>query len=120
MQCGQCREGEICDAVIGCCNPNEGFCGKAAGWFNAVWRPGLNAFVSVAEKLSNTGTTVGAAVLMLILVSACLLGAVLYYRRKYHKEKDPDLPTVTYVRRRLPISRCFMQVPPRQDLHVCR
>jgi hypothetical protein len=34
----------------------------------------------------------GAAAPMLIAVSACLLGAVLYYRRKYRKEEDLEIP----------------------------
>lgn len=34
------------------------------------------------------------AVILAFILFATLLGFVLVYRRKYHKEKNPDLPTV--------------------------
>ena len=41
-------------------------------------------------------TTIGAGVILLLVLLGITLGGVLYYRKKYHKEKDPELPTVTY------------------------
>lgn len=32
--CGKCSDGEICDPVMGCCNPSYGFCGRACKFYN--------------------------------------------------------------------------------------
>ncbi|KAE9547511.1 hypothetical protein FO519_009277 [Halicephalobus sp. NKZ332] len=41
-------------------------------------------------------STIGAGVIILLVLLGITVCGVLYYRKKYHKEKDPELPTVTY------------------------
>jgi hypothetical protein len=52
-----------------------------------------------AEQLELAGsnkTKIGFGVIAMAFVIAVLAGIVFYYRKKYRKEKDPKLPSVTY------------------------
>jgi len=72
----------ICDAAVGCCNKDDQeFCGLAS----------KQALLSAGR-----GSTPFIALIALIAVLFALAGLVVYYRRKYMKERDPDMPTVTF------------------------
>ena len=45
---------------------------------------------------SNTPSKIGVGLILLVVLIAVLIGVVFYYRKKYHKEKDHQLPTVSY------------------------
>lgn len=58
-------------------------------------------FYSVIEFQRMEGSTTGVSkgtmvigLLMLLVVISALLMSMVYYRKKYHKEKDPNLPNV--------------------------
>uniref|UniRef100_A0A914Z1T6 EMI domain-containing protein n=1 Tax=Panagrolaimus superbus TaxID=310955 RepID=A0A914Z1T6_9BILA len=48
------------------------------------------------ELASSNRTKIGFGVIAMAFVIAVLAGVVFYYRKKYRKQKDPKLPTVTY------------------------
>lgn len=75
-------DGQICDPVVGCCSPNDGNCGLA--------------YAEQQSANSSIASYVWTALLLLLLCSATLIAFVIYYRRKYQKERDPPLPTVSF------------------------
>ena len=78
-----CGDGYECDAAIGCCHVDQMSCGKAKQEF---------------EALNGGGKSSGATwFFILLIIALCgVLGLVaLFYRNKYQKEKDPDMPTVS-------------------------
>jgi hypothetical protein len=83
QSCGTCGEDQICDPVIGCCHENDGYCGKAYTEQQAL-------------SSNNNKSKIGFGIIGLIILVAILSGVVLYYRKKYQKEKCPDLPTVSF------------------------
>uniref|UniRef100_A0AC34G7V8 EGF-like domain-containing protein n=1 Tax=Panagrolaimus sp. ES5 TaxID=591445 RepID=A0AC34G7V8_9BILA len=82
--CGVCSSDQICDPAIGCCNENDGYCGKAYAEQQAL------------VSNNNNKSKIGFGVIGLLLLVAILSGVVFYYRKKYQKEKDPALPTVSF------------------------
>lgn len=84
QQCNGCPEGYECDAAIGCCHVDQMSCGKAKQEFEAL----------------NGGKEGGGATWFFILIVIALCGVLglvaLFYRNKYQKEKDPDMPTVSF------------------------
>lgn len=84
-ECGDCGDGYICDPAIGCCRVDQVSCGEAQKTYEAL--------MGGSEKKS------GVFVLILVvsaILSVLLTLMVLYYRRQYHKEKDPTFATVVY------------------------
>ncbi|TKR94416.1 hypothetical protein L596_008699 [Steinernema carpocapsae] len=81
QSCGECDEGMICDPVVGCCLEGESFCGIARAEF---------------VKASRGGVAWWPFLLLAFTVILFAFGFVAYYRSKWLKEKDPDLPTVTF------------------------
>uniref|UniRef100_A0A915Q1P9 EGF-like domain-containing protein n=1 Tax=Setaria digitata TaxID=48799 RepID=A0A915Q1P9_9BILA len=76
--CGE----DFCDPVVGCCNKNNRPCGPTKLEYN------------VPEK-SNVAAMV-ISVVSLLVVTIALAVLVLYYRKKYMRERDPIVPTITY------------------------
>lgn len=50
------------------------------------------------EASTLSPVTISLLVVSLIAIVLLLVGLVLYYRRKYRNEKDPELPTVKLVK----------------------
>lgn len=84
-QCANvCDCGEnYCDPVIGCCNKNDLFCGSTSLEYREPER-------------HSVATTASIVVSMLVVIAVALVALVFYYRRKYMKERDPVIPTITY------------------------
>ncbi|VDN57605.1 unnamed protein product [Dracunculus medinensis] len=81
IQCN-CTTPEICDNMIGCCEPESNSCRS-----------------SHKEYLVQATANKRLTMIMIGIVTAVaifLFGVAFFYRKKYHKEKDPDLPTLTY------------------------
>lgn len=79
-----CGDGYECDAAIGCCHVDQMSCGKAKQEF---------------EALNGAGRSTGLTWFFVLLIVALCggLGLIaLFYRNKYQKEKDPDMPTVSF------------------------
>lgn len=78
----ECGDGYECDAAIGCCHVDQLSCGKAKMEF---------------EALNGSKSTAGTWFVIMFAIALCgILGIVaLFYRNKYQKEKDPDMPTVS-------------------------
>lgn len=45
----------------------------------------------------SVATTASIVVSMLVVLAVALVALVFYYRRKYMKERDPVIPTITFV-----------------------
>lgn len=76
---------------------NNGF-----GIFHVVKRIIFSSFFigvqfSKRVQTSSAATTVIIVVAVLVSITLLLILLVFYYRRKYMKERDPDVPTITYV-----------------------
>lgn len=82
LKCTNCTSAEICDNAVGCCDPNSNQCGLARTEF-------------LKEPTSDRGWFIGMLAVALSAVVLLLFGTV-FYRKKYMKEKDPELPTLTY------------------------
>ncbi|VDM39174.1 unnamed protein product [Toxocara canis] len=82
LRCINCTSEEICDNAVGCCDPNSNQCGLARSEF-------------LKEPTSDRGWLIGVLAVAVSAVVLLLFGTI-FYRKKYMKEKDPDLPTLTY------------------------
>ncbi|VDD93231.1 unnamed protein product [Enterobius vermicularis] len=83
QECRNCTEEEICHHRFGCCNPTTEGCGL----------PRSELFQHVQRSENQWMIPV---LIASICVAAILLLGLIFYRKKYMKEKDPDLPTLTY------------------------
>ncbi|VDO81504.1 unnamed protein product [Heligmosomoides polygyrus] len=83
-ECGDCGAGYECDAAIGCCHADQLSCGQALLEFQRQ---------QGGESTSRTGIIL-LALIIFGIASALLVSMMLYYRRKYFREKEPDAPTV--------------------------
>ncbi|KAK6041264.1 laminin EGF-like protein, partial [Cooperia oncophora] len=84
-ECGDCGVGYECDAAIGCCHADQLSCGQA--------------LLEFQRQQGEGGSRAGIIVLALVvfgLASVLLVSMMLYYRRKYFREKEPDVPTVVF------------------------
>ncbi|KAK5977098.1 EGF domain-containing protein [Trichostrongylus colubriformis] len=82
-ECGDCGVGYECDAAIGCCHADQLSCGQA--------------LLEFQRQQGEHGSRAGIILLALVvfgLASVLLVSMMLYYRRKYFREKEPDVPTV--------------------------
>ncbi|KAL3998558.1 EMI domain family protein [Acanthocheilonema viteae] len=77
-----CSENEICDNVVGCCDQHKKPC--------RVIRS------AAMKEYDGSNSWVFPALLASLLAVVLLSFGTVFYRRKYKKEKDPDLPTLTY------------------------
>ncbi|VDK65134.1 unnamed protein product [Onchocerca ochengi] len=77
-----CSQNEICDNVIGCCDLLTKQCRIMQS--------------AAMQEFAENNNWVFSALLASLLAVVVLLFGTFFYRRKYRKEKDPDLPTLTY------------------------
>ncbi|MCP9257988.1 Cell death abnormality protein 1 [Dirofilaria immitis] len=77
-----CSENEICDNVIGCCDLLTKSC--------RIMRS------AAVKEFTESSSWLFPALLASLLAVVVLTFGTFFYRRKYRKEKDPDLPTLTY------------------------
>ncbi|RCN30445.1 EGF-like domain protein [Ancylostoma caninum] len=85
-ECGDCGVGYECDAAIGCCHADQLSCGQALLEFQRQ---------QGSEGHSRTGIII-LAVIVFGILSVLLVSMMLYYRRKYFREKEPEVPTVVF------------------------
>ncbi|EFO27862.2 hypothetical protein LOAG_00624 [Loa loa] len=77
-----CSENEMCDNVIGCCD--------------LLIRPCRIMQSAAVKEYAESSSWVFPVLLASLLAVVLLSFGTIFYRRKYRKEKDPDLPTLTY------------------------
>uniref|UniRef100_A0A915PYD9 EMI domain-containing protein n=1 Tax=Setaria digitata TaxID=48799 RepID=A0A915PYD9_9BILA len=77
-----CSKNEMCDNVIGCCDP--------------LTKPCRVLQTAAVKELVDSSGWLFPALLASLSAVVLLLFGTFFYRRKYKKEKDPDLPTLTY------------------------
>ncbi|KJH52428.1 EGF-like domain protein [Dictyocaulus viviparus] len=85
-ECGDCGVGYDCDAAIGCCHADQLSCGQALLQYQRQ---------QSIENNSRTGIIL-LALIVFGIASVLLVSMVIYYRRKYIHEKEPDVPTVVF------------------------
>ncbi|VDK28660.1 unnamed protein product [Gongylonema pulchrum] len=81
MRCN-CSASERCDNVIGCCDPDKDQCR-------------LPKSDALLKSKARNEWLLGILLASLLAVGVLLFGTI-FYRKKYIKEKDPDLPVFTY------------------------
>ncbi|CAG9533178.1 unnamed protein product [Cercopithifilaria johnstoni] len=77
-----CSGNEICDNVVGCCDQ--------------LTKPCRIMQSAAVKEYAESRSWLLPALLASLLAVVLLSFGTIFYRRKYRKEKDPDLPTLTY------------------------
>lgn len=90
-RCYNCSKGWICDPKFGCCPPNAEDCRQ---YIVEKQSKGLLG-TEYAKADSQTGTVVPIVVVVFLVAILLLALGVYYYRRKYHRARDPPGPTIT-------------------------
>lgn len=82
-ECVNCTADQICHHTRGCCDIN-------------VCSPSADSLYQLPVEKGNGNQWMISILIASICVAVILLLGLIFYRKKYMKERDPDLPTLTY------------------------